>query len=118
MHFWIYLFVAPIAFLTAILIYLVLIEPSALRTVSAWPALLAGFTAPAFALWGLLHRNAIQIPLAFEYGFERRVWLASIVAALFALAWLIHSRRRHAAFVFVLSFLVAAFWSAVVLPLK
>lgn len=118
MHFWIYLFVAPIAFLTAILIYLLLRERSALRSISAWPALLAGFAAPIFALWGLLHRNAIQMPLAFEYGFERRVWLASIVAALFALAWLIQSRRRYAAFVFVISFLTAAFWSAVVLPLK
>jgi hypothetical protein len=114
MHFWIYLFALPIAFLTAILIYFLLRDRSELVRISAWAAIVSGFAAPLFALWGLTHRNASQMPVAFEVGFEKKAWLVAVSAALLALAWLIQSRRRSSIAVLILSCLSVVFWSVVV----
>lgn len=117
MHFWIYLFASPIAILAAILIYLVLRQRYEFRRISTWAAFTTGFAAPAVALRGFIHRNAVNLPLAFDPNFERKVWLVAVGAALFGLAWLIESRRWYSFLALLLSFLAAAFWSTVVLPL-
>jgi hypothetical protein len=118
MHFWIYLFSAPIAFLAAIFVYLLLRKHSELRRISAWAAILSGLAAPIVALWGLTHINPWGVSIAFQPGFEKKAWLISIAAALFGLAWFIKSRRWYATAVFVISLLIAVFWSTVILPLK
>ncbi|HUY82138.1 MAG TPA: hypothetical protein VMU92_10490 [Acidobacteriaceae bacterium] len=118
MRFWIYLFASPIAFLAAILVYLLLCERSEFRRISAWAALLSGIAASGFALWGSIQRSAIHLPLAFQAGFDKEAWFVAIAAALFGLAWLLRSRRWYSFTVFSLSFLIAAFWTVVVLPLK
>ncbi|HTV05226.1 MAG TPA: hypothetical protein VME86_07640 [Acidobacteriaceae bacterium] len=116
MIFWICLFVLPIAILTAIFIYLFLRNRSELRPFHAWSAILSGFAAPGFALWGLTHLNVWRIGIAFEPGFERKALLISIAAALFGLRWITRSRHWYSTSVFVISLLIAAFWSTVVLP--
>lgn len=116
MHFWIGLFFVPIMVISAVFAYLLFRERYEFRQLSTWAALGTGLAAPIFALWGMTHRDRIQLPLAYNPAFDKQAWLVAIVAALFGLAWLIQSRRRYSALVFLLSFLVAAFWTAVVLP--
>jgi hypothetical protein len=116
MYFWIYLFAVPVALLALVLIYLLLRERSEFRRFSAWAAILTGFAAPAFALWGLTHRNAPRLPLAFDPVFDKKALALAACAALFGLAWILQSRRWYSILVFGLSFLAAAFWSTVVLP--
>ena len=117
MHFWIYLFSAPVVLVTLVLVYLLLRERAPLRRFSAWAAILTGFAAPGFAIWGFVHRNRINLPLAFDPAFDKRALAIFVAATLFALAWLVQSRRWYAFLTFTLSFLGAAFWTAVVKPL-
>lgn len=117
MYFWICLFSVPVLLLALVLTYLVLRERSELRRVAAWAAILTGFAAPGFAIWGSVHRNQINLPLAFEPGFDTRALAIFVAATLFALAWLVQSRRWYSFLTFSVSFLGAAFWTAVVKPL-
>ena len=117
MHFWIYLFSVPVALLALVLIFLVLRERAELRRVSTWAAILSGFAAWGFAIWGFVHRNQINLPLAYDPGFDKRALAIFVAATLFALAWLVQTRRSYSFLTFALSFVGAAFWTAVVKPL-
>ncbi len=116
MHFWIYLFSAPVVLVTLVLVYLLLRERAPLRRFSAWAAILTGFAAPGFAIWGFVHRSRINLPLAFDPAFDVRALVIASCAALLGLAWILQTRRWYSWLIFALSFLGAAFWTAVVKP--
>lgn len=116
MVFWICLFVVPVALLTAVLVYLLLRNRSELCHFPAWTAIISGFAAPLFSLWGLTHRNAWRLPLILDHAFVKKSLAISMLAALLGLIWLLRSHRWYSFSVFLISFLATAFWSAVILP--
>jgi hypothetical protein len=116
MYFWIGLFTTPIVLLTAILIYLLVMDRSELCQPIAWAAILSGYASPVLSLWGLARQSASPMALVPMHGFDRKIWLVAIVAALLGLTWLIQSRRWYAFLVLIISFMAAAFWTTVIRP--
>lgn len=63
------------------------------KRVAAWPALLFTMASAFAGVWGLLHAAELSKRSAFDYGYECKAWLISLIGLIAAIVWVVRVKQ-------------------------